>query len=533
VGFLTFDRQQTVLQSGKTLFDFADALGVRLPQSCNRMGRCHECIVEVRRGMEALSARTEAEAFLPGNYRLACQARVTATEAEIEVVPLVRGRPQILTETRPHPVPVDPLTTRADGVVRFRGEARGPAEGRLLGLAIDAGTSTVVVRLADLESGLILATAAFENPQAFGGSDVMHRVRYDGEVGGGELQRALFSALHRVIRELPCRPAEIREAAVVGNPTMRDLFFGLDIQPIGQRPFKSISELEREGGRRPHTWLREPAGRLGLAVNPEAEVYGLPVVGCHVGADTAACVASIGLWDEPGLVMLMDIGTNTEVVVGNRERVAAASCPAGPAFEGAGVTSGMPGLEGAIESVRLDHGRVTYRTIGDAPPRGICGSGLIDLLAEMLRVRTMSPLGRFINGRDYFEVAPAEEIRISERDISALAQAKGANTAGQRLLLEYMGVTADDLKCLYLAGGFANYIDPQSAIAIGLVPDIPLEKIVKIGNAAVDGATMALLNRGVRERLEGFVDRIEHVELETRPNFFDVFVEGVQFRSWT
>lgn len=482
--------------------------------------------------MEALSERTGAEAFLRGDFRLACQARVASTETEIEVASLLRGHPQILTETRPQPVEVDPLTTRSNAGVRFRGEAKGPSRGRLLGLAIDAGTSTVVVHLVDLEGGTSLATAAFENPQLFGGSSVMHRVRYDGEVGGGELKRALYAALNRVIRRLPANPDEIWEVAVVGNPTMRDLFFGLDVQPIGQRPFKSVTELERDAGGRPHTFVWESAERLGLAVNPQAQVYGLPLVGCHVGADSAACIASIGLWDEPDLIMLMDIGTNTEVVLGSRERVVAASCPAGPAFEGAGVTFGMPGLEGAIESVRLRDGRVEYRTIGDVPPRGICGSGLIDLLAELLRERKMNLLGRFTNGREYFEVVPAGEIRLYERDISALAQAKGANTAGQRLLLEYLGVSAADLKCLYLSGGFANYIDPESAIAIGLVPEIPLDRITKIGNAAVDGATRVLLNRGIRSTLEAFVDRVEHVELETRPNFFDVFVEGVHFAPW-
>jgi uncharacterized 2Fe-2S/4Fe-4S cluster protein (DUF4445 family) len=529
---LTLNGQETALERGKSLFDYADALGVRLPQSCNRNGRCHECIVDVRRGMDALSEKTEAEAFLQGNFRLACQARVTSTETDIELVPLLRSHPQILTEARHRPVKVDPLTQRRDGVVQFKGEDQARFEGRLLGLAIDAGTSTVVLNLLDLESGEEVATACLENPQIFGGSDVMHRVRYDGEVGGGELKRALLSALNRVIKDLPCQTEEIWEVTVVGNPTMRDLFFGLDVQPIGQRPFKSVIEQERDEGRREGTFLWESAKDLGLTVNPHARVYGLPLVGCHVGADTAACMSSISLWDEPDLVMLMDIGTNTEVVLGNRDRVVAASCPAGPAFEGWGVKHGMPGLEGAIETVRIRNGRVEYQTIGAAPPRGICGSGLIDLLAELLRVESMTPLGRFTDGNGYFEIVSDEQIRIYESDISALAQAKGANTAGERLLMEYFGVTPKDLKCVYLAGGFANYIDPANAIAIGLVPEIPLEKIVKIGNAAVEGATEVLLNQQTRSTLEAFVSQVEHVELETRPHFFDVFVEGVQFRPW-
>jgi uncharacterized 2Fe-2S/4Fe-4S cluster protein (DUF4445 family) len=524
--------QKTDLIIGKTLLEHADALEVRIPKSCRGAGTCHECIVEVLQGTELLSPRTENETFLRGDFRLACQARVLSDEDDLVVVPLVRGRPQVLVESGSAEVEPDPLTRRCEGKVCFGDEELGRHDGRLLGLAVDAGTSTVAVKLVDLEAGKVLADGACGNPQIFGGSDVTNRVRYDEEVGGNELQHAILSALNRMILDLPCDPKEIREVTVAGNPTMRDILFGLDVRSLGQRPFRSITEHERNEGKRDGTVVRDTACGLGIAAHPDARVYGLPLIACHVGADTSACISSIELWDESDPVMLIDIGTNTEVVLGNRERVWAASCPAGPAFEGAGVGYGMPGLEGAIESVRFRDGHVEYETIGEVPPVGICGSGLVDLLAELLRTDRMTPVGRLTDGRKSFEVDALGGIGISEADISALAQAKGANTAGQRLLLEYAGMLPEDLKHIYLAGGFANYINAESAIAIGLVPDVPREKIVKIGNAAVEGATRVLLNRKIRARLEAFVTGIEHVELETRPNFFDVFVEGVQFGPW-
>jgi len=532
VGHIELNGERTGLVAGKTLFDHTDVLGVRLPRSCNRVGRCHECIVEVRRGMELLSPKTEHEDFLQGDYRLACQATVISTEGEVEAATLVRGRPQILIERRPIDVEIDPLTRRRDGKVYFGDEDQGGAGERILGLAVDAGTSTVAANLIDLETGEVLADGCCGNPQAFGGSDVTNRVRYDGDVNGGELQHAIISALNHLIADFPCDPKEIRELTVAGNPTMRDLFFGLDVHSLGQRPFRSIAEHERDAGKREGTYLWDTARRLNVGAHPEARVYGLPLVGCHVGGDTAACIASIDLWDEPGLVMLIDMGTNTEVVLGNRDRVVAASCPAGPAFEGAGVVSGMPGLEGAIETVRLRDGRVEYETIGEVPPVGICGSGLVDLLAELLRTGEISAIGRFTDGAGWFDVDRLAGIQLTEGDISALAQAKGANTSGQRLLLEYYGARPDDLDRIYLAGGFANYIDVESAVAIGLVPDVSREKVVKIGNAAVEGATKVLLSRKIRARLESFVGGIEHVELEMRPNFFDVFVDGVHFAPW-
>ncbi len=214
------------------------------------------------------------------------------------------------------------------------------------------GTTTVALRLHDLETGRLVATQSFENPQRFGGSDIMARIRFDGEQKGKLLQRTLLGYLSRAITALPVDPATIYELVVAGNPTMRDLLFGLDVQSIGVMPYRSTTEAALDDGRATTTSLSVTASRLRLPVHPEARVYGLPLVGSHVGADAAACLLATGLAEGEEICALVDIGTNTEAFLGNRHRLLAASCPAGPAFEGGGVTFGMPALDGAIERVR-------------------------------------------------------------------------------------------------------------------------------------------------------------------------------------
>jgi uncharacterized 2Fe-2S/4Fe-4S cluster protein (DUF4445 family) len=258
---------------------------------------------------------------------------------------------------------------------------------------------------------------------------------------------------------------------------------------------------------------------------------GLPLISGHVGADAAACLLAIDLAREEGLIALMDIGTNTELIVGNRHRILAASCPAGPAFEGGAISCGMPALDGAIERIGLDDaGNVQTRVVGNAPAEGICGSGLVDLLGELRRTERMNALGRLDGGEGRFTVDADRDLALLESDISELAQAKGANVAGLRIVLQRYEARSEDLERFYLAGGFARHIDVDAARRIGLIPDLPDDKIVKVGNAAIEGATIALLSRSRRAELEELVTRIGHVELETDPDFFDHFAFGCQFR---
>lgn len=533
---LFYDDRELKLVVGQTIFDYADSLKLRVPTSCRRSGRCHECIVEIRRGMEALSPPSPAEEFLRGNYRLACQTTAVDTEASIEFA-LLRRQPKILTQSLHRKIKLAPAITRHGTGVFYGDQRLDHYRGRMLALSVDLGTTTVVFNLVDLEEGRVLSTGSFENPQKFGGSDIMHRISYDGEEFQGELHQAIIAGLNYEIRDM-CRHLGLRrrliyEVLVVGNAAMRDIFFDLDVQSIGQRPYKSITEHQLDRGERNTTALHRQGKDLGLQIFPKGHVYGGPLIGCHVGADVAADLLAVEMDCEEKFVMLVDIGTNTEVVVGNRDRMMTASCPAGPAFEGGEVTYGMPGYEGAVESLRIDNGEVRYRTIGNEPPLGICGSGLIDLLAELRRTGRMNALGVFEDGAREFIFSPEHNMYLSRADISALAQAKAANYSGQRITLRHYGLELDQIHKLYLAGGFANYINVDSAVEIGFLPDIPRDRIVKVGNASLEGATILLLSRELRQRMEELCRRIEHVELETTHDFFEIFVEGCLLKPMT
>ena len=519
--------------SGKSLFDYADFMRVRIPSSCGRGGSCHECIVEVKEGSDGLTPHSRDEYFLSGNYRLACQAIVTDPSQTIEYA-VLRRQPRILTEGIRRPIDPDPLVRRDGGEVTIGGEPVDSYRGRILGLAVDIGTTTVAMNLVDLESGEIVATSSFENPQRFGGSDVMNRISYDKGRNRGEMRHAIISGINFEIGELT-RQAEVHrrqiyEVALVGNTTMRDIAFGIDVQSVGEKPYKSRVELEYEDGQRESTALESNAQAMGLRVFPKAHVYGAPLIGCHVGADVAAALLAIGMDEQDDPVMLVDIGTNTEVVIGNRSGMVAASCPAGPAFEGGQVRYGMPGYDGAVESVTISDGTARVTTIGGAEPAGICGSGLVDLLAELRTAELMNDLGVLSRNAREFYFAPEQGMSLSRADISALAQAKAANYCGQFIALRHYGLQTDSISRLYLAGGFANYLSVQNGIEIGFIANFRQDRVAKVGNAALEGATILLLSVDHRHRIESLATGIEHIELETTPDFFELFVEGCMFK---
>ncbi len=521
------------VERGRTIFECADELGVPVPTSCGRKATCHECIVQVVRGMEDLSSRTEPEGFLRDEFRLACQAVVENAEGDVEFK-LFERRAQILTESIQTDIEIDPFVTRSGQTVLYDGEPLDEWRGHLYGLAIDVGTTTIVGELIDLDSGATAWIYSLENPQRFGGSDVMNRISYDSGRYRGELHKSVLSALNRQIKEmchaLAISRQEIYEVVVVGNATMRDLFFNLDVQSIGQRPYKSSIEHDYLAGRRATTSLTELAHRLGVLAHPQARVYGGPLISSHVGADTAADLLAIDVESQREVMMLIDIGTNTEVVVGHAGRLIAASCPAGPAFEGGLVKYGMTAGEGAIERLHLVEGKWQYRSIGGGAPRGICGSGLIDLLAELRRHEWMTPKGVFSNRAYELTLAPEQGITISRQDVSNLAQAKAANYCGQFIAMRAFGVEPGQLSKVYLAGAFANYINLANAIEIGFLGPVPEDRFVRAGNASLAGAKQMLLSRSKRRRIESLVRRIEHIELETTKDFFEVFVEGCQFK---
>jgi uncharacterized 2Fe-2S/4Fe-4S cluster protein (DUF4445 family) len=385
--------------------------------------------------------------------------------------------------------------------------------------------------LINLQTGEQLADASFENPQRFAGSDVMARIHFDTTTGGKLLMRTLAGYLSHAIEDFPVDPKTIREVVVVGNSPMRDLFFGQSVYTIGQKPYRSITEIEMLDGKRQSTHLLENGRRSLLPIDPQARVYGGPIISGHVGADAAACMLAVDFAHEDRLVAIMDIGTNTELIVGNRHRILAASCPAGPAFEGGAISCGMPGLEGAIEDVSIDDaGNFRFNVIGGGAPQGVCGSGLVDVMSELLRTGQMNQFGRFDEGVDRIDINRPHHIYIHERDTNELAQAKGANVAGLHVVFSNYGIAFDDIDVFYLAGGFGRHLKIEASKRIGLIPNIDNSKIVQVGNASIEGATIALLSQSKRRELEELVRKVEHCRLETHPQFFDFFVEGCQFK---
>jgi uncharacterized 2Fe-2S/4Fe-4S cluster protein (DUF4445 family) len=538
---IRFDDETVPAVLGDSLLEQAERTRGAYKQvatSCDGMGTCGECVVSVVAGAEALNEATTEETALVGIedevhggvYRLACQACVIDDTQDIEVATFQRSL-KILTHTATEENQrLAPRVRREGDLVIIGDTTIEKPGGSPYGVAVDAGTTSVVAQLVDLTTGETRHTVAFENPQRFGGSNVINRIAYDRE-HRGLLQRVLVGHLNSALDEMPCRSDEIYEVVVAGNPTMRDLLFGLDVQALGLSPFLSITETECRAGQRETTALDCRASRLNLAVNPSARVYGLPLVGCHVGADAAAgvVVAEMRTSEEP--VLFMDIGTNTEILLGNRHRILAASSPAGPAFEGAGVSFGMPGVTGAIDSVRIDQATLYWSTIGDATPRGICGSGLVDLLGELVRTGRINGTGRFVDGSRALPVAPEHGITFSDRDIAEIAQAKGSNFAAQMILMKLFGIGPEDIGTLYLAGGFAEYLDVAQASRIGMIAPVPEDRIVKLGNASLQGARALLCDEALRRGLEEITPVIEHVRLELDPDFFDLFVGGMGFQE--
>ena len=536
---VTLNGRALPLGANQSLFAAGTEAGIVIPSSCRQQGRCRECLVEVTAGAALLTAPSAEERDLRPGFRLSCRCR-PADGSEGTIVAHTLLRPTLRIEDRALHLPAsvrgfahDPAVRREGDSVRLDGREIHHGPGPILGVAIDLGTTTVALRVIDLESAAVVAGASFENPQRFAGSDVMARIQYDTDHSGHLLQRTLLAYLTRVINGLPILASSIYEYAIAGNSTMRDLLFGLDVRPIGQKPYRSTIEQAWRDGTRPDSSVSTRIRELRLPGHPEGRVYGLPLVGGHVGADAAACLLALEPHLSDDLVAIMDIGTNTEVFFGNRHRLLAASCPAGPAFEGGAISCGLPGVTGAIERVQIaDDGKVEARVIGDAPADGICGSGLIDLLGELSRTGHMNERGRLESGDEAFVVDAARGIALRESDINELAQAKGANVAGLQIVARRAGRRLADLDRFYLAGGFGRHIDLAAARRIGLIPDLPDDRVVAVGNIAIEGAAIALLSVSRRRELEALVGTIEHVELETDPGFFDEFVAGCQFQAF-
>ena len=536
MGDIKSDNNSTPSLKGKSLFDFADTLSIRVPTSCGRTGECHECIIQVTEGLENLSEKKDLESFLSPEFRLACQAVINNDKNDVSFN-VLRRQPKILDKGNETKFSLNPSVILEDSQVIFRKDNRVLNEKMtpIYGVAVDLGTTTVVCSIIDLTNGEKIGTSSFENPQRFGGSDTLNRISYETTKFPGELKSVIISGLNFEIGEL-CKKNKIRrsyiyEMMVVGNTTMRDIFFGIDVASVGQKPYKSITQLELEKGKRDSTSLIYNSSDLGIRINKNGIVVSPPLISSHIGSDITADLVSISADTHDENFILLDVGTNTEIVLGNKDNLVAASCPAGPAFEGGEVKYAMPGYDGAIEKFEIHNGKEIFTTINNHPPQGICGSGLIDLLAALKSNSIINELGVLSNGGDHYEIINTNGINISRSDMSALAQAKAANYCGQSIALKNSSIDISKFDKLYLSGGFANYINVENAIKIGFIIDTPNAEIIKIGNSALQGAIMLLLDINLRSKFDNLVKSIKHIELETDENFFEHFVEGCQFKE--
>ncbi|HUT33642.1 MAG TPA: ASKHA domain-containing protein [Planctomycetota bacterium] len=408
-----------------------------------------------------------------------------------------------------------------------------------LGLAIDIGTTTLVVQLVDLVGAKIVDSEAKYNSQMKHGEDYIRRIMYAEQHNAlDDMRRLIVSDLNELIeilvRRNSIRLSDVTCAVVAGNTAMIHFFIGLDPTGIRKEPYVPVANSIPP--------LR--AAQVGLHINPRGILYTLPSVAAYVGADITGGAVAIRLDEQKDLCLFIDVGTNGEVVLGNRDWMVCCSASAGPAFEGAGVEYGMRAARGAIEKVRItpDCG-VLVQTIGNRPPRGICGSGLLDLLAAMFRAGILGRDGRFQptcpakrlverDGNYEFIVVPkaqsavADDIVITQADVSNLIRSKAAIYAAISTLVKSVGVKTDDVRHIYLAGGFGNYLDVRNAITLGMLPDVPPERIHFVGNTAVAGARAALLSEEALARIENVARMMTYIDLMTNPKYMEEFVSA-------
>jgi len=499
--------------------------GVEIDSECGGQGICGRDIIRVEEGLQYLTEMSNAEKnfseqrkLRPGQ-RLACQTKVARDEEDIKVFIPDFGKYTILTDSVETGVEIDSSVFRKNGRVLYHsGEDLGLYQGKVLGLALDVGTTTLVMQVVDLETGRSVGKPmASKNPQIAYGNDVISRIGHtiDHNHGLKELQEAVIDGVNKSLKELE-KQLEVEEGEVtgnvydvvaVGNSTMRSIFFGQNVHDLGVIPFEPLSKKA----------LTRKAAGLGLKVHPEAMAYGPALIGGHAGGDCIADIIATRLYQSKETKMIIDIGTNGEVVIGNKDRIMTASCAAGGAYEGYQIKCGVGAIQGAITEVRIEDGKVRYKTLGNKPPLGICGSGVIDLLAELLRNGVMNERAR-ING-DYHLT---NNVVISQDDINQLITAKAGLRTDQDLLIKYYGTNLDEVAKIYLAGAFGNYMNIDSAMAIGLLPRTDGNKYIRFGNGALAGARDMLLSQQRRRHAEELTGLIEH----TKPNE----IEGTQFQ---
>jgi uncharacterized 2Fe-2S/4Fe-4S cluster protein (DUF4445 family) len=594
VVYQPFDKT-TRVPPGTTLFSAAHWIGLPIDSTCGGRGTCGKCKVQVLQGGAEITTadRKQLRADeLENGWRLSCQAKVyddtTVTVPELLRVPkaatmgvnrLVLLDPNVrkvyveltepdLEDQRSDVERLrDALTAegfdmKADlrvlrtlpGVLRdaeFKVTAvlggdqlvaleAGDTRNENYGVAFDLGTTTVVGTLMNLRTGMAEAVRSTLNGQAPFGADVISRISHgmQGDEAKAELREAIQRTMNGVLHELyeaaGVSRDRVYETVVVGNATMLHLLLGIDATPISMMPFTPAF-------REP---LYLPAGEVGLDIHPGGYVQTLPVIGAYVGADIVAGVVATGLAREEKLRVFVDVGTNGEIVLGSVKRVLCTAAPAGPAFEGSQIRCGMRATDGAIEGVTLsDH--IELQVIGgDVAPKGICGSGLVDTVAQLRLVGLLDAGGK-MRSREEVPEHPlsdrlisidgvrafllAENVYLSQRDVRELQFGKGSIATGIKVLMDVMGVTTADLDEVLLGGSFGSYLNPESAKIIGLVPPVDVDRILSVGNTAGEGAKMSLLSFRERQIAFELPEKIEYIELSGRSDFNDSFISVLQF----
>ncbi|HUT59236.1 MAG TPA: ASKHA domain-containing protein [Phycisphaerae bacterium] len=593
---------------GTTILEAAARAGLTIDTPCGGQGTCGKCRVQITQGASEASEadrRALGDRELSAGWRLACQTTVRDDCAvQVPSSSLFASQVQILTEAQQAARQVQPAVrkvyvelaapTLADpaadlkrlekhpgvgevkvdlGLLRqlprllreadFAGTAvitdrrligfePGDTRSQCLGVAVDLGTTTLVGSLLDLCTGEERGIASAMNPQVRYGDDVLSRIEYctSQPNGADDLRRAVVGAINELITEL-CRQAQIDsghiyEVAVAGNTTMEHLLCGIDVAQLGQVPF---APAYARG-------LMLPAAELEIGIAPHGAAYVFPVIGGFVGGDTSAGILATRLDELDSPSLMVDIGTNGEIVLCHAGRLWAASTAAGPAFEGARISCGMRAASGAVEKVVFD-GELHCSVIADAAPAGICGSGLIDLAAELLRHGVISPEGRLrppdelpkavpdalrrrcrtgAGGQaellltDPQDARPVSPVTLTYRDVRELQLATAAIRAGVTILLQRAGVRTSDLKLVLIAGGFGSFIRRSNAQRIGLLPaELDHQRIHYVGNASLNGARCALVSTSARKRAEQLAQQIEHVELSQAADFQTIFADSMIF----
>jgi uncharacterized 2Fe-2S/4Fe-4S cluster protein (DUF4445 family) len=495
-------------EGGTLISDAAKAAGVTIKLPCNGKGTCGRCNVTISTGPTDPTAPAD-----PDNCNLtrvlACQAHI---DRDMDIA--VDNYDENIIASKDHrKITIDDITPI---VVSPKNN---------YGAAIDIGTTTVAVSIIDMKNGLDLYGATGYNSQGKHGDDVLSRIEYSGEGGTNELRKLILDTINDLLGSYEGNDFdndEINAVYVSGNTTMIHLFLGVDPSPIRRPPYEPVIKESEITGKKSK-----------LLVNKNARVIVMPSPAAYVGGDVISDIIDSGMDTNDEMSLLIDVGTNGEVALGNKDVMLVCSSSAGPAFEGGKMTSGMMAKPGAIDSFRINGKKFEYTTIGGTDPVGICGSGLIDILAQLFINGYIDKKGKFTDtanvnvtdGRKLLTIAKG--VYVSEDDIENAIMTKAAIYSASESLIRGLGVTMNDIEKIYIAGGFGNFINTESAIAIGMLPDVPRERFVYLGNASLAGAKQALLSSSVRSRIASVFKRTTYVDLGSDPTFSDEYVSAL------